>query len=754
MKLKHKLPLILFLAFVAVILLTFTVSLTNSAKAARASQDEMSRSMADVRSEEVKGFLEKKITELRALEKNIEAMAHLNDTTKAKILGKMLYAISDQPVVSDAYVTFERGTYFSADKTEEGKYYSIEAFLSESWKREITVTPDDVVEDDDEWYLGPKKTRRIHIAEPYEWTYPGEKRPRKMFTLSAPVMVNGKFIGVAGIDLQLDLLQKYLFDKMIDEKKGAYAVLVSNDGLIATHPKEELTLGDIGESMEAAEGQALKEAIKNGKYIRVFKKSLNTGDFSIVSYVPMLPNGLDSPWSLAYAVSLDVVQADAKRTRNNMIMLGIFCTVAWGVFLVLFTSTIFGRITRTVAALGRMTMGDGDLSIRLDERGDDEFGQMARGLNRLMEKLSSMINTLNKMTAGDGDLTVRFEENAEGEFGRMARGLNGLMDKLHSTVKTAQTEAKILLNTSTTLFELSKVLSQSSETTLNESKRVSKESEETSENVHSIASEAERSSANATMLLATAEQVGLNMDSVIYAAGDMSDSFNKINDDTLESKTVAGKAIDSAAAAVKVMDALKASVEEIGRFTNVIKIIAKKTNLLALNAAVEAARAGEVGKGFAVVASEVKQLANQSTLNANDITLRIENIQNGTADAINVIRKISDVITKMNESANSISESVVRQIQVSYGMTETAKQTNVGTQHLIKSIGEVAASIETSAKHATAAADGAKNVSDSIVVIQGDAEKTNAHSTELKDAANSLRNTAEELDSIVCKFKT
>ena len=753
MKLKHKLPLILFIAFVAVITLTFTVSLTASARTGRESQYEAGRAMAAVRSEAVRGFLEKKITELKALEKNIQAIMRLSDKDKAEILGKLLYAISDQPAVSDVYVTFERGAYFGADKTEAGKYYNIEAFLTESGKREIFLDPVDVADDDD-WYNGPKETKKIHLTEPYNWTYPDEKRERKMFTLSAPVIADGKFVGVAGIDLQLDLLQKRLFDKMIDDKKGAYAALVSNDGLLAAHPKEELVLSEVGSDLDSAERQALKDAVKNGEYRRILKNSRKTGDFSLVSYVPMIPDGLESPWSLAYTVSLDVVQAEAKKTRNNIIMLGISCAVAWGVFLLLFMSAIFGRITRTVTALSRMTEGDGDLSVRLDESGKDEFGQMARGLNRLMEKLRSMITTINKMTEGDGDLTIRFDEQSEGEFGQMAIGLNKLMEKLHSTIKTTQTEAKNLSSTSVSLFELSNVLSKSSETALEESISVSRQSKETSGNVQGIASEAVRSSAGALELSATAEQMGSNMNTVINAMGEMNESFNKIADNTRESKTIADKAVDRASAAMDAMDALGASVEEIGQSTNVIKTIAKKTNLLALNASVEAARAGEAGKGFAVVAGEVKQLANQSVLNANDISQRIEKIQIGTTGAINVINEIASIIKKMGESAKSVSESVERQMEVSENLTNTAKQTNTGAQRVVSAISDVAASIQTSAKQAGVAANGAQRVSNSVSVIRKAAEKTNADSTELKEAANSLKNMAEQLDSIVRRFKT
>jgi len=752
-KLKHKLPLILFAAFVAVISLTFAVSLANAARTGRESQYEAGRAMAEARAAEARGFLEKKITELESLERTVRSIALLDDSAKAEILSELLYSMSDWPAVSDVYVTFERGAYFGADKTEEGKYYNIEAFLTESGKREIFLDPVDVAADD-EWYNGPKETKKIHMTEPYAWTYPGETRERKMFTLSAPVIVGGKFAGVAGIDLQLDLMRKRLFDKMADGKKGAYAALVSNGGLTAAHPNEGLILGEAGGDLDPAERSALKEAVKNGAYHRVLKKSLETGDFSLVSYVPVLPEGLERPWSLAYTVSLEAVQAEANKARNGTITLGVSCAIVWGAFLLIFMSAIFGRITRTVSALGRMTEGDGDLSVRLDDRGEDEFGQMARGLNSLMDNLRDVITTLNKMTEGGGDLTIRFEERGKGEFGRMAKGLNGLMEKLRSTIKTTQSEAKKLSSTSAALFELSDALARLSENALEESVSVSRQSGETSRNVHGIAAEAARSSAGAEELSATAEQMGSNMKTVIRAAGEMNESLNRIAASTRESKAIAGRAADRASAAMAAMDALGASVEEIGRFTGVIKTIAKKTNLLSLNAAVEAARAGEAGKGFAVVAGEVKRLASQSASNADDIARRIEKIQAGTAGAVDVIREISSVIKKTGESANSISESVERQMKVSEDLTDKAGQTNSGAQQVVSAIGEVALSIHASAEHADTAAAGARRVSESIGVIRTAAEKTNADSKELKEAANSLKNTAERLDSIVSRFRT
>jgi methyl-accepting chemotaxis protein len=713
MKLKYKLPIILFFAFLIIASATFTVSLTNSARLRQKSQYEMGRSMAESRAEVVKGFLDKRIMEMKVLQNNILAIRHLSDKDKLEILNKMFYATSNQPAVTDVYLFLERGAYFSADKTEPGKYFEIEVFHPVDGGIVVHSDGSVALQDNDQfvWYFTPKKTRKLILAEPYRWTYPNTNKERRIISFNAPVIADGEFIGVLGLDMDLGLLQKELFDGMADSKTNSYAVLVSHEGLIAEHPKNDMLFTEIGAHMDKDGQQALKDAIKSGSYHRVLEKSSETGDQSLISYVPVLPEGLEKPWSLGYIVDLAVVQAEGKRIQNSTITIGFFCVAAWGVFLLILMSAVFGNITRTVEALSRMTEGDGDLTIRFQERGKDEFGMMARGLNRLM-------------------------------------------DKLHSTIKTTQKEARNLSGTSASLLGLSENLSNSSETTFKQSITVSKESEVTSEKVTEIAGEAERASATATELSATAEEMGRSMNTMTAAVGEMHESFSKINADTRESKTVAGIATEKVADAMGVMDALANAAKEIEQFTDVIKSIAKKTNLLAINATVEAARAGEAGKGFAVVAGEVKQLANQSADNANDITSRVENIRNGTEHAIDAIKEIAAIITKISESANSISESVERQIKVSDNLAGTAKDTNVAAQEVVKAVDDVAHSVQIAAKNAGDAADRAKTVSDSIGVIHGDAEKTNAYSISLKEAANSLRATAEDLDDIVSKFRT
>jgi methyl-accepting chemotaxis protein len=135
----------------------------------------------------------------------------------------------------------------------------------------------------------------------------------------------------------------------------------------------------------------------------------------------------------------------------------------------------------------------------------------------------------------------------------------------------------------------------------------------------------------------------------------------------------------------------------IGGVVKTITSIAEQTNLLALNATIEAARAGEVGKGFAVVANEVKELAKETARATEDIGGKISAIQQDTRLAIDAIRHIQAIITRINEIQTSIASAVEEQ-------TATTREIGRNVTEAAKGTSEIAANI-------TGVADAAGNTS-------------------------------------------
>ncbi|NOV03667.1 methyl-accepting chemotaxis protein [Paenibacillus planticolens] len=196
----------------------------------------------------------------------------------------------------------------------------------------------------------------------------------------------------------------------------------------------------------------------------------------------------------------------------------------------------------------------------------------------------------------------------------------------------------------------------------------------------------------------------------------------------------------------KVMSLLEQKSQEIGHILQAIQDISKQTNLLALNAAIEAARAGEQGRGFAVVSGEVRKLAEQSSQFSAEISTLLGEIQSTVQDSNEALSQVKEevqtgieLVQKTEQNFGEIVQStnqVASQIQE---MAATSEQMSAGAQ-------EVTASVQEVASIARKTADSSQDVSHSAV---NQLETTG----EVKVAAQTLSDMAEEMQQILARFR-
>lgn len=107
---------------------------------------------------------------------------------------------------------------------------------------------------------------------------------------------------------------------------------------------------------------------------------------------------------------------------------------------------------------------------------------------------------------------------------------------------------------------------------------------------------------------------------------------------------------------VNSINELNEKSQRINSILDVIASISDQTNLLALNAAIEAARAGDAGRGFSVVADEVRTLASKTSEATNTIRLVIEELNTGTAQAVEQMTTSEKISQEVVTSSNQLSE--------------------------------------------------------------------------------------------------
>jgi methyl-accepting chemotaxis protein len=219
-----------------------------------------------------------------------------------------------------------------------------------------------------------------------------------------------------------------------------------------------------------------------------------------------------------------------------------------------------------------------------------------------------------------------------------------------------------------------------------DAQHVAAASEEFSSTSQQITANSEEATAQANTVSAATEQVSRNLQTVATGAEEMSATIRDIAKNASEAARVASEAVKNAQTTNAIVSKLGDSSAEIGQVIKVITSIAQQTNLLALNATIEAARAGEAGKGFAVVANEVKELAKQTARATEDISQRINAIQEDTKAAVEAIRTISGIINQINDISNTIATAVEEQSattnEMSRNVVEAAKGSEAITQNI------------------------------------------------------------------------
>jgi methyl-accepting chemotaxis protein len=235
----------------------------------------------------------------------------------------------------------------------------------------------------------------------------------------------------------------------------------------------------------------------------------------------------------------------------------------------------------------------------------------------------------------------------------------------------------------------------------------------------SLSAGAEETSAQANTASAASEEVNAGVQTVASNMEEMSAAIKEITKTTNESSNISNEAMTMAQNTNSIISKLGESSMDIGNVIKVISSIAQQTNLLALNATIEAARAGEAGKGFAVVANEVKELAKQTAKATEDITSKIENIQNDSKGAVGAIEEISTAIEKINSYAGNIAASVEEQAATTGEVSRIVLEAAEGVKQINENISQVSTAAATTGKNAMDAQKNADGLGDLSKTLEG-----------------------------------
>jgi len=344
--------------------------------------------------------------------------------------------------------------------------------------------------------------------------------------------------------------------------------------------------------------------------------------------------------------------------------------------------------------------------------------------NRIMiAPLKENIDFASKVA--NGDLTSQIKINSEDEIGDLAKALNKMVNDLNRMFKGIMNNAHTLHGSSSTMLDFSGEMARAADEMSNRTITVANSAEEMSTNMQSVAS--------------SMEQASMNVQLVAAAAEEMDATTREIGQQLTTATTITQQAVDDSDKVSKGMATLGAAAQEINKVTEVITEISEQTNLLALNATIEAARAGEAGKGFAVVANEIKALAKQTADATGEIKNKIAGVQNSTAVSVEQIAGITAIIAKVNEIVSSINNSVSQQSAATSEIAENVGQVAQGIQMVNENVAQASVVNQAVAGDISQLQDAANTIAENCL-------QTKEFSKEMNQISAYLNKMVEEFD--------
>lgn len=523
-----------------------------------------------------------------------------------------------------------------------------------------------------------------------------------------PIYVNGEV--VAAVEITTNLSDSDFLDRM-PEKVGCDVAVIYKNKVVASTIKPLL-----GQSVSA---DVLADMEDDDTWVGEY-------DIDSTTYVAHCWefSELDD-CKLLVAQKATGIYKSTSGIKSILLVANIINTiVVMIVTLILIWIFVYKPLKRTNKAITNLSSGEADLSVRLPERGGDEFEDLASGINKFMALLQQLMKDLH-LRASDIKAVIQ-------ELGT-------------SSQETASATAEIMAN-------IESVKNQSSNQ-VNAVQNVSSVIENSSNSMNKLKENIVAQTSDITESSAAIEQMIGNIHSVTDSTEKMSSSFSDLE-----------RLIKEGAENVKACSDVIKQVEEkslvLADANNTIKSISSQTNLLAMNAMIESAHAGEAGKGFAVVADEIRKLAENSSAqakaieeNIKDITDLIseggrlsdlsqssfENIDNQVNVVDPLVSQISNAMEEQTSGSSQILEALGNMKDESVLVDDSSKLLSDGFVKIDKDMQAVTQISSTVMGSMDEMAAGSKQISQATQIVSELAAKT-------KDAMSAV-------DEMLLKFK-
>ena len=401
-----------------------------------------------------------------------------------------------------------------------------------------------------------------------------------------------------------------------------------------------------------------------------------------------------------------------REVQLQKIIIGVISVILGLGLLLLFLRMIFSRLHHINAILKEISLGEGDLTKRIEVDKDDEIGELSNYFNLTLDKIKNLIVVIKGESGNLHDIGNELASNMQqtaGAVNQINANIQGIKDKVGS-------QSASVVETHATMVNVSSNI-----------ERLGKNVEEQSSSVSKSSAAIEEMLANIQSVTQTLIRNAENVEELIKESEEGRGSIQKVSQD--------------------IMQIAKES-EGLLEINGVMENIASQTSLLSMNAAIEAAHAGESGKGFAVVAGEIRKLATDSAAQSKTISEVLKRIKiaidtitastNAVLDKFGAIEErvktvsvqethIRNAMEEQGQGSQTILQAVSKMNDETQKVKEGSDEMLMGSNEVIRESKNLENMSSDISRGMNEMATGADDINRSIILVNELSKKTKEH---------------------------